>query len=233
MIDRILRHALAAVIYYRAQLAQGMTGPFVLLLGSAALGWLLSERDGWPTAVTVLVYLLETGLFLAGSTLAAVTVHRMLLLGEKAHPGWGLYWTRRESWFLLYLLGIVLVVLPTLPLAFIPLAGPWLMIPAMGYMMARCSLVFPGIAIGQGVSFRRSWEWTRNHQGQAFVLIALVPWLISFPFRFLPDHAWLMPFGVILDLALTVYIVAMLSLLYKFIVLEPMAAEQRQAASDA
>jgi hypothetical protein len=221
MIETILRHALAAIVFYRRRLTRAMTGPFLLLMASAGLSWLMADQEAWPGVLRAGSYLLHTALFLAGSTLAAVAVHRVLLLGNRADPGLGLFWTRRESWFVLYLLGIVVVLLPAFLLVFIPLVGPLMVVPAMGYLMARCSLVYPGIAIDQGMSFRLSWAWTRGYQWPAFVLIALIPWLISYPFYFLPDTPIMIPIGVVLHLLLTVYIVAMLSLLYKMIVLDP------------
>ena len=67
----------------------------------------------------------------------------------------------------------------------------------------------------------------------AFVLIALIPWLISLPIAFLPGHPALLPLGVVLDFLLTVYIVAVLSLLYKAIVLDPPEDEQAPEATAA
>jgi hypothetical protein len=128
----------------------------------------------------------------------AVTCHRLVLLdaatvASRLAPRW----SRRETRFLLCLVGawlaclgvfllvamglanVAIWVLPhkpeDVPLEWVEVAGR---VPAY-YVFARLSLVFPATAIDRDVDFRWAWRLSRGHGWRMFIVVAILPWLIS------------------------------------------------------
>ena len=132
-------------------------------------------------------------------TLIGITCHRTLLLGVETVPIHGLYWSRRESRFLLYALavtiglGIAGVVFGLLGVAIL---GFFAQTPdraeaaigsvalgcggtAMLLAMARLSFLFPAIALDRKGNIRQSHAETRGNTLRIFVLL-LFPLTLGF-----------------------------------------------------
>lgn len=154
-------------------------------------------------------------------TLIAITTHRIILKGPESVPTWGINrfgW--REIKFTLYQYLVLIFLIPLAILIFIPFAGPILVIIVGAYMVGRMSLVFPGIAIGEELDFKDSWDATKNHKLMMFVVVAVFPFalgMIGFMLERIEGITFVLQ---ILSIFTTIYVVAALSVAYQ-IVMEP------------
>ncbi len=149
-------------------------------------------------------------------TLFAVTTHRVVLLGPKSIPKWGtLSWSKRETLFALHILGLGIVVIPLAIFSLVPVIGVVLVICSVFWVIGRLSLVFPAIAIDQGVSYIYSWNITKNYQLLMVLVVIVFPILLLAPALLLS----FIPYGFIgtsiLSTFATVFTVAALSVTYK------------------
>ena len=159
---------------YRVVLAKALAVPFIFLVALDAISFL--DLD---TATGYLINFIS--LFV--NVIFAIIVHRVVLLGPDSISQWGFVsWSKRETFFLIHLIGIGLALLPSILLAYIPVLGPLLALIFMCWVLGRLSLVFPGIAIDKGVGFKISWELTKNHQMLMFLIVIVLPVLIALPF---------------------------------------------------
>jgi hypothetical protein len=146
--------------------------PFLLLLP-------VSFMRAWEAIQTsdTLLYLI----MLVLQTLFAVTTHRLILLGEASVPEWGLKsWTMRESMFALHLFGVSAVaVLLLIILGLIPMIGGVVGLVTTFWFGSRVALVFPAIAIGQGVTIPLAWRLSRRHQLPLFMILFAFPFLAA------------------------------------------------------
>lgn len=218
MIATTLKGAVAWLFIFDRAFFKALTAPVLLFLIFGAVDLLTaSVADPFP-GFSALVFCFKAFLVLAASTLVAIVVHRTVLLGRLDEFGFGFFWSMRESWFALHLVGLMVISISALLLIVIPVVGPLLVLPAMGYLMARFSLVFPAIATNRGMSFGMSWRLTRRHKIDVFIILALVPWLACLPLQLLPQTVYLLPFDFLLNAVLTIYLTTTLSLLYQQIV---------------
>lgn len=168
----------AGAFYYvaknRVVLAKALAIPFIFLVALDAISFL--DLD------TATGYLIDfISLFI--NVIFAITVHRVVLLGPDSISQWGFVnWSKRETFFLIHLIGIGLALLPSIAFAYIPVLGPLLALIFMCWILGRLSLVFPGIAIDKGVGFKLSWELTKKHQMLMFLIVIVLPILIALPF---------------------------------------------------
>ena len=150
--------------------------------------------------------------------LIAVTTHRIVLLGAGSVPPWGIFFpSAREWWFLLYLLGLSVLMGVVGMLVTIPVIGVVLWLVAALYLLSRLSLVFPAIAVDQRISFAASWRRTQHHQKLMLLVVVIVPVLAGT----LSYLVGLVPYAYVLGLVLwpvaLVFTVAMLSMAYLLI----------------
>lgn len=208
-ITKTLYGALSYVALYRWVLAKALFFPMALLI---PLNFVTIDKFG--IALNFLSILLILCLY----ALVAVTTHRVLLLGPKSVPEWGLYRpTHREGRFLLYMVGLGLLLVPTAFLEAIPDLGFLLSMLAASYLTARLSLVFPAIATDQAMSFPDSWKATKEDQWPLLVVVGLFPWLVSLPERALRDVPYTKPLSTLLWVVAMVLAVAALSIAFKVI----------------
>ena len=148
----------------------------------------------------------------------AITTHRIILLGPESISEWGVYVPRkREFYFVLYSIGLGLLMIPFGFLALIPTVGWFIAALAIIYMMARLSLVFPAIATDQGWTFSDSWKATRNHQILMMVVVAIFPFVISIPEQLLSHVPYIGVFVSLLSACSMVFVVAALSVAFQVI----------------
>ncbi|MEM6820051.1 MAG: hypothetical protein AAF578_14805 [Pseudomonadota bacterium] len=127
--------------------------------------------------------------------LFATVVHRVVLLGEPSLPNrMGIFWTERETRFLGWLVGILLLdfalSLPTAMLSF-ALSGDmtgwdsaWigtiLGYILIAYFQGRFSLVLPATATDRPLDFRESWAMSRG-KGMMIAIALVLPAMLPLP----------------------------------------------------
>ena len=208
---KIAKESLKSISDERLVLTKALFGPLLLIV-------LLSYFDSLdlPIYLQVLSFLANAIV----QTTIAVTVHRLILLGPEEIAPWGFtIWSTREVTFLSYfLLLYILVLAPSLVfsgvfylvLQFSELAAGYLVDASQIFYLlsiifciwltSRLSLVFPGIAIGKGVSFKLSWEVTRSHTLLMILVLVAAPIVAS-------------PFAIFLELFGLGYVTAVLGAL--------------------
>lgn len=206
---KVVAGAFVYVAKYRKVLAKALAIPFgfyllidlsTLLDFPPAMGWILA-------AVGIGV-----------QTIFAITTHRVVLLGPGSVSPWGITsWTKRETFFVLHVIGLALLMIPIGIIGFVPVIGILVALFLLCWITGRLSLVFPGIAVDKGVSFKASWEMTRNHQMLMFMVVILFPALLAIPafiLNFIP-HTFLLT--SLLSTFVIVFQVAALSMAYQLI----------------
>lgn len=165
-----------------------------------------------------------------------ITVHRVLILGKESVPSWGLKsYTKREYTFLLkyialivgVVLSIVLVIMAFYKSTFLYMILAPLLILLL-IIISRVSLVFPSISIDENMSFKDSWNYTKNYKGLVFVTIILFPLIFSIVvggiytllITFLASiiSSELSILIVLLNIAISVFLVSALSNTYMYII---------------
>ena len=117
-----------------------------------------------------------------------ITVHRILILGKDSVPMWGIQkFSKREfNFFLKYLtvavVFILIVALTTSLLHFLGIsivAAMFLTMTLGAVLISRISLVFPAIAVDTIMSFKDSFEFTKDFKLLIFVTVIIFPILFS------------------------------------------------------
>ncbi|WP_245621474.1 hypothetical protein [Enterovibrio calviensis] len=160
------------------------------------------------------------------STIIAINVHRIVLQGEDSVPKWGRFTIGKiELWFFAHysalLVGVYVIFLLT------PLIGAVVGILAIvaGVISCRLSLVFPAIALGQGVSFPYAWHQTAQKTLYMFCVVAVTPFIFGFflvPFALLSVPPALLTF---LSYVVTIITVIALSFAYQNLTEKPKPLE--------
>jgi hypothetical protein len=154
--------------------------------------------------------------YLIVHTLFAITTHRIVLLGRESTPKWGiLNWSKRETKFVLHMFGLGLMVIPLVVLGFVPVVGMILFLGVMFWFIGRLSLVFPAIAIDQGISFKYSWELTRNYQFLMVLVVIVFPLLLLIPSMLISMVPYTFIITSTLSTLSTVFMVTALSITYR------------------
>jgi hypothetical protein len=191
-VAKVLVGAFAVPWWHRRAFARALALP-VVSLATFTTAWYHVARE-------VPAYLGWAACFVWGLLFVwfAVTCHRLVLLdaasvASRRAPRW----SRRETRFLFWLvgawlacLGVFLVAATVManvvlwaspsrpgdtPLDWVGTAGR---VPAY-YVLARLSLVFPATAIDRDVDFKWAWRLTRGQGWRMFIVVAILPWLIS------------------------------------------------------
>ena len=171
-------------------------------------------------------------------TLVAVTCHRVIVLGPSQLPAaFGLYWGRRETIFLGWLVGVGLLLaaltlfdmlLHSLVDKSAPRVAVWiydfLSYLFVAYFLMRFSFVLPAAALEHRLSFADSWRVTRGN-GLVLALAMCVPAYLAL-LLFLGLDTVLadataqlaqVPYRLVM-LVQTVLHIAVLSIAYKYLV---------------
>lgn len=210
-IKRAIIGTFGYVFEYWKTLGKALLIPFLLLLAID-----LYEYEMESPNVGLVILLTIISVFL--NAIFAITTHRVVLLGPDSVPTWGLYkLTGREIKFVLYIIGLGLLMIPAGLLSIIPLVGFVLMILLIAYLAGRLSLVFPAIATDYPMTFGESWQATENHQLFMVAIVVVFPIAIAVPEALLGY----VPYGGILisviSLLTTVFVVSALSMAFKII----------------
>ena len=208
-IKRAIAGAFGYVFEYKLVLGKALLIPFILLLAVSLL-----EMEVFHGGQAILLTTASAVLH----AIFAITTHRVVLLGAGAVPRWGMYrLTGREVRFVLYMIGLGLLMIPVGMLSLIPLIGFVVMLLVIIYLVSRLSLVFPAIATDQPMGFGDSWQATRSHQLFMLVMVGAFPVLLSLPeilLAYVPDNGLL---ASITSLLTTVFVISALSMAFKII----------------
>jgi len=165
-----------------------------------------------------------------------ITVHRILILGNDSVPIWGIqkFEKREFSFFQKYLIvALVFVVVVVLSTAFFQLFGVNIFVAIFITMfvcaiyLSRVSLVFPAIAVDTKMTFKESFEFTKDFKLLIFVTVIVFPilfslivggiytFIISILVASISTHLNLLM--VLLNVAISVFLVSALSNTYMYI----------------
>lgn len=213
---KIMEETFQSVINNRSDLSKALLLPFIAYLAIEFIEE--TEAEGFFKNLLLIFSSLIHTVF-------AISTHRIILLGKGSVPEWGLRsWGKRETFFLLHavvLFGLTyLITSSSIKFSFISIILIPLGFIFILWLWARFSLVFPGIATGQDVSFKTSWHLTKNYQ--------LLMLLIAVIFIILPASALMMlshiPYSAvvinIISILVIVFEVSALSMVYQLITSE-------------
>lgn len=206
---KVVAGALVYVIQYRQVLLKALAIPFVvyLLLDAATLLDI-------PPVLEWLLAALGVGV----QAIFAITTHRVVLLGPGSVSTWGITsWSERETFFVLHIIGLGLLMVPIALVGFIPIIGALVALVLICWVTGRLSLVFPGIAVDKGVSFKLSWEMTQNYQMLMFLVVILFPMLLAIPAIILGFIPYTFLFSSFISTFVIVFQIAALSMAYQLI----------------
>ena len=208
-IKRTILGAFGYVYEYRETFAKALLIPIIILIAL--------ETIPFPeVGLTPTILLAITSLFIY--TILAITTHRIILLGPKSVPEWGMYFPqKRELNFILYSIALVLCMIPFGFLFLVPNIGWAIAIIGIVYISARLSLVFPAIATDQSWSFSDSWKATQSHQVLMMIVVAIFPFVISVPEYLLSELPYVEVLVSLLSAFTMVFVVAALSVAFQVI----------------
>lgn len=173
-IKKVILGAFGYVYVYRVAFAKSLVIPFILFLIVISLVpyvWLDSSSSFGLALLSMMIYVVF-----------AITTHRIIIIGPTAVPKWGFYkLTKRELSFVLHIIGIGLIMVPITLFQLIPFFGSILTTVLLSYIFSRLSLVFPAIATDDPMSFKESWNATRNHQLLMLIIVIIFPLGLSIP----------------------------------------------------
>jgi hypothetical protein len=206
---KVVAGAFVYVAKYRKALTKALAIPFaVYLLIDAATLLDLHPALAWFFSI----------LGIGVQAIFAITTHRVVLLGPSSVSTWGINsWTKRETFFVLHVIGLALLMIPMAFIGQIPIVGTLVALVLIFWITGRLSLVFPGIAIDKGVSFRMSWEMTENSQLLMFLVVILFPILLSIPVIILDFIPYTFLLSSLISTSIIVFQVAALSMAYQLI----------------
>ncbi len=208
-VTKVAAGTVAVVVDRWRSLVKALAVLFVL---AVILGWIPTSPEGGVLTGVLL------GLQLLIHTLFAVTTHRIVLRGEYQDASWGVpTWSRRETKFVLNLLGLSLVALMMLSVAVsLPAVGALVVVAVVGVVFSSLSLVFPGVAVDDDIDVVKAWELGSGYRALMVATVCLFPMLLATPFVALvvlvPEVARYM--APVFQTLLTVFTVAALSIAY-------------------
>lgn len=177
--------------WHRRAFARALAVPLVSLV-TLTLSWYYAS-DSLPKYSSWVLCFVWAALF----SVFAVTCHRLVLLDPASvAPRPVPRWSWRETRFLYWLIGIwlicwtagiaaITVILNVALMAMGPPGDGWFSegqylasVPA-GYLFARLSPIFPATAIDRRVDLKWAWKLTQANGWRLFLVVAILPWIIS------------------------------------------------------
>ncbi|MGY0216523.1 hypothetical protein ACWJJH_03930 [Endozoicomonadaceae bacterium StTr2] len=162
----------------------------------------------------------------------SILTHRVILLGDNPESTMGPgQLIRKAGSFVYYQIGLVMliVVLVLLP-GFI--AGPLMyagMLLAL-YIVSRCSLIFPAVAIDDDFEFKDSWTVTAQYKMLMVLIVIFFPAALAMASVLLSFIPFTGILSAALDIITTVLTVTALSLVYQHIKQEFLAQRSLEPA---
>jgi hypothetical protein len=184
-----------------------------------------------------LLYMVRVAISSIAGILIAVSCHRIVLLGHHSLPAsWGIYWSPRETTFLgrAFVIGLLTTIPPSLAGALLivymahvrtmdwslPGALSFAVSLPLAYPISRLSLVLPGTAIDDRVTFADSWRMTSGNGWRLALTLLTAPLLLkglgTATRTLVPEgHAALVAVRAFLFCALGVFEIATLSVAFR------------------
>ena len=209
----IIKDALVSVNKLKGVLARALIFHFIVFMLIEATTYTeLPQAFEWIAAV------ISTYIYV----LVAITTHRILLLGPGAVPTYGIIgFSVRELRYVMYIIGLTLLVIPGMFFAYIPFIGLALYFAFLIWIWGRSSLVFPGTALNEDFDLANAWAVTKGYNFMMVVVVMIYPIILNIPAYFIEE----LPYGsfvnVFLYMITTVMEVSALSMAYKYFVVEP------------
>lgn len=189
-IIEVVSAAFRLPIQMRDQLLPAIQWPLILLIALQVAGN-FTGGAGADGAVGHLVIFAFLGLVV--SAMIAVPAHQVFIRGALSGGSGGINWGSRETWYLLWSLGIPLIVvvlasLISMPLVAIAMAtgmGGFANLAVLVGLVAgiavygRFSMVLPRIALGQSGGLRAAGQMASGHYWRVGMIGLLFPLLIS------------------------------------------------------
>jgi hypothetical protein len=213
---------------HRREFARGLIVPL-----SGLVTLLIAGQYWQPESFPAFAYAVFGILYLLLFCWLAVGCHRLVLLKPDARST-DMKWSRRESYFLIWLIGllflrwivtmvVVMIGVPLLNLLQPPgEMGHWFAqaaeLPAW-YVFARLSLVFPALALDHRTGLAHAWTLSSGNGIRMFFLVCLFPWALESAFDLLLPQGDSVLLDVIYGVALPLLYVCeicALSLAYRF-----------------
>jgi hypothetical protein len=107
--------------------------------------------------------------------------------------------------------------IPIALIGIIPVVGAVAALVLICWVTGRLSLVFPGIAVDKGVSFKLSWEMTEGYQILMFLVVILFPIMLAIPAIILDFIPYTFLLSSFISTFVVVFQVAALSMAYQLI----------------
>lgn len=191
-IGKILMGAFLVPWWNRKAFARALAIPLMLMV-AYSISWYYAYEQ-LPLFARWLAYMIYVAFFV----LFAVTCHRLVLLdpiavARRAEPRW----TWRESRFFAWVL-VFWALYMIVTLSFVMTIGTvvvnivregdffrWVEYAAkVGayYVFARICPVFPATAVDRKANLRWAWHQTRGNGWRLFVVVGVLPWLLTFLF---------------------------------------------------
>jgi len=209
----VISTSIQYVFVLRAQLSRALAIPSLALILIIAF----DNSNNGQSLITLFLGILEFVIY----SVIAVTTHRLILLGPQSVPKWGLKKvTKRELKFILYSLGLFIMLILPAQLTLIPFGGWILATLGMCYLLGRFSLVFPAIATDKNWSFQKSWWATQPHQIMMVTIVIIFPLLISIPEVLLTRNPYTQFISQIISVITEILVIASLSMAFKAIEIE-------------
>ena len=210
----ILRGAIDSLSYHYVALLRVLLIPLIILLAL--------EYEIFPNATGKIWIRTATFFYISIYGLCMLSMFRILISGPQTLPKWGVYTFSKSSvYFILYIICLFIVLYTISYFLFSNLPWPvsWLLFFIIKiFLLARIVLVFPAIAVGSYFSFTSSWRKTKNHQTVMLAVVCTVVLLRELS-RFLSNGflSETIFWGLIIEIAIWTFILALLSEAFKTI----------------
>ncbi len=229
-IIEVVTAAFRLPVQMRDKLLPAIQWPLALLIALQVAGNFTGGASAEGAVGHLVIFAL---LGLVVSAMIAVPAHQVFIRGELLGGSGGLNWGSRETWYLLWSIGIPLIVvvlasLISMPLVAIAMAtgmGGFANLAVLVGLVAgiavygRFSMVLPRIALGQSGGLRAAGQMASGHYWRVGMIGLLFPLLISLVPMALQEA--LGPLGAVLAIFVGVYFsvvqIAALALVYRWL----------------
>lgn len=216
--------------------------PFIILVITGYYALLTENNDN----VNGFIFFGLSIISLIVQAIYAIDIHRILLLGEKSIPKFGiLTLSKREGEYIWFVLGLVLtlIMIPSILGIFIGAAifdskSPfffmfiYLLMALTYYLWGRVSLVFPSIAIDKAISYEDSWEYTKNYNIVIIITLMIFPLILSVGLNYFIDLLFsTIILTQLVSTIILIFTIGVLSVTYKYL-LEQVRLEKDLPAED-
>lgn len=156
----------------------------------------------------------------------AVTVHRIAILGNDSVSKYGSFILDKRDFKFLFksMLLVLIFIIPNAIISLIPVVGVFLSFIFTVMLVSRLSLVFPALSCDEEISFKESWNLTKDYKLLTFVMLVLFPVIFSISVSFVYSlliafltnviSEYFSIFYSFLNIFIMIFIVSLLSNLY-------------------